>query len=210
MHRLLLRLLYSVIGRTFLKLIVGVRFGAARSLIEVPQFIIVANHNSHLDTMTLLAAMPARIVHRVRPVAAADHFGKKRWQAWATRMFVNGLLIPRKRDPMNTKNDPINRMVAALDAGDSLILFPEGTRGEPEVLQRFKKGIGLVLSQRPHVPYVPAYMKGLGSALPKGDGLILPHPGDLRIGKPTMVNSSEPEAITDQVERDVLALAELD
>ena len=206
MRALLLRFLYSICGRTFLRLIVGVRVVPARALAELPQFILVANHNSHLDTLTLLAAVPGRIIHRVRPVAAADHFGKGRWQAWMSRFFVNALLIPRKRDPDDPAKDPINLMLAALDAGDSLILFPEGTRGEPEVVQRFKKGIGLVLSQRPAVPYVPAFMSGLGKSLPKGDNILLPHPGQLVVGPPTLVNSTDPEAITAQVEHDVLAL----
>jgi 1-acyl-sn-glycerol-3-phosphate acyltransferase len=206
MHALLLRFLYSICGRTFLRLIVGVHVKPARMLAGLPQFIIVANHNSHLDTLTLLAAVPAGIIHRVRPVAAADHFGKRRWQAWMSRTFVNALLIPRKRDPDDPVNDPINLMIAALDAGDSLILFPEGTRGEPEVVQRFKKGIGILLAQRPTVPYVPAFMSGLGKSLPKGDNILLPHPGRLVIGVPTLAATADPEVITTGVERDVLAL----
>lgn len=209
MHRITLRLLYSVISRFFLKLIVGVQFGPARTLKSVPQFIVVANHNSHLDTMTLMAAMPSAIVHKVRPVAAADHFGKRPIQAWATRFFVNALLIPRKRNIEDPTQDPISLMLAALDAGDSLILFPEGTRGEPEITQRFKKGVGIVLAQRPHIPYVPAFMSGLGMSLPKGDNLILPHPGKLKFGEPTLVTSVIPEEITDQIERDVLGLAHI-
>ena len=66
MQKITLRLLYSVISRFFLKLIVGVQFGPARKLKSVPQFIVVANHNSHLDTMTLMAAMPSAIIHKVR------------------------------------------------------------------------------------------------------------------------------------------------
>jgi 1-acyl-sn-glycerol-3-phosphate acyltransferase len=206
MRRLFLRLLYSGFGRPFLKVIVGVDFPVLKALREERQFILVANHNSHLDTATLLAAMPSAILHRVHPVAAADHFGKRPWQAKLTRLCVNALLIPRKRDPDDPLNDPINIMLAELDAGGSLILFPEGTRGEPETLQRFKKGVGIVLSQRPGIPYIPVFMDGLGKAMPKGDNLILPHPGRLYFGAPTRVTSTDPDLITEQVERDVLAL----
>ena len=123
-----------------------------------------------------------------------------------TRFFINALLIPRKRNVDDPAQDPVNMMVAALDRGDSLDLFPEGTRGEPEVVQRFKKGVGLVLSRKPGVPYVPAFMDGLGKSLPKGDRLLLPHPGRLFMGTPTLVRSTDPETITEQVEQDVLAL----
>lgn len=206
MRRVFLWLLYSGFGRPFLKVIVGVQFPVLRELRKEPQFILVANHNSHLDTATLLAAMPSSILHQVHPVAAADHFGKNPWQARLTRFCVNALLIPRKRDTENPFNDPINIMLAELDAGGSLILFPEGTRGEPETLQRFKKGVGLVLSQRPAIPYIPVFMDGLGKAMPKGDNLILPHPARLYFGVPTRVTSTDPDLITEQVERDVLAL----
>lgn len=206
MRNLLLRFLYSFLGRLLLRLIVGVRVKPAHHLRDLPQFIVVANHNSHLDTLTLLAAMPGAIIHRVHPVAAADHFGKSAWQSWASGFFINALLIPRKRNADDPTHDPINLMIAALDKGRSLILFPEGTRGEPEVLQRFKKGIGLVLARRPHVPYVPAFMSGLGKSWPKGDNVLLPHPGALVVGEPRLAASTDPVAITEQVERAVLAL----
>ena len=112
-------------------------------------------------------------------------------------------MIQRKRDKENPENDPIYQMVKALDEGYSLILFPEGTRGEPEVQQPIKPGIGYVLSQRPTIKYIPAFMKGMGKAMPKSDSLILPYNSFLVYGDPTLVQSTEVSAILLQVETSI-------
>ncbi len=186
--------------RLFLKYIVGVTFDNAKFLLEEEQFIIVANHNSHLDTMTLMASLPSKIIDKVKPVAAGDHFGKTKLKGRLTSFFVNALLIKRGRDRANPENDPINRMIKELDDGYSLILFPEGTRGEPEKEQPLKKGIGIILSLRPEIVYVPAYMKGMGQAMPKGDSLIVPFNSTLKFGKPKKVNNNDVKEILSQIE----------
>lgn len=201
MKRIFLPFIYSILVRWFLKLIVGVKFDKAKFLLQEKQFIIVANHNSHLDTMTLMASLPARIIHKVKPVAAADHFGKRKWQATLSGFFINALLIPRKRNKENPQNDPIHKMLNALDKGYSLIVFPEGTRGEPELEQALKPGVALVLLERPQVKYVPAYMKGMGKAMPKGDNLIVPHTASLKYGKPTYIVSKEVSEILEQISK---------
>lgn len=206
MKKLTLQFAYSFLLRWFLRIIVGVKMDSGRFLLDEKQFIIVANHNSHLDTMTLMASVPSALIHRIKPVAAADHFGKSKFQAALTNFFVNTLLIPRKRDKENPKNDPINIMLAALDNGYSLILFPEGTRGEPEVEQALKPGIGIVLSQRPEIKYVPAYMKGMGKAMPKGDNLIVPFNSSLKYGKPTKIRSNNVDDILLQIHDDFVKL----
>lgn len=184
----------------FLKIFVGVKFKSTKFLTNEKQFIIVANHNSHLDTMSLMASLPRSIIHKVKPVAAADHFGKTKFKEKLSSYFINALLIKRGRDKENIENDPIHKMIKALDAGYSLILFPEGTRGKPGENQPFKKGIGLVLSQRPEVKFVPVYMEGMGKAMPKGDGLIVPYNSVLTYGKPIKVESTDVQKIVDQIE----------
>ena len=203
MKRIILQLLYSIILRLFLRIFVGVKFAKAKFLVEEKQFIIVANHNSHLDTLTLMASVPRQLVHKVRPVAAADHFGKTKFKEKLSNYFINALLIPRKRDKDKVENDPIFKMVKALDEGYSLILFPEGTRGEPEVQQPLKPGISYVLQQRPHIKYVPAYMKGMGKAMPKDDNLIVPFTSSLVYGKATLIQSHDTSDILHQIEQDL-------
>lgn len=208
MQRFILIFIYSYLIRYFLKWIIGVRFSKSKFLSSEEQFIIVANHNSHLDTMTILASLPSGILHKVKPVAAADHFGKTKIKEWLTNFFVNTLLIRRKRDKENPENDPINKMVQAIDDGYSLIIFPEGTRGEPEVQQPLKPGVAYVLKERPQVKYVPAYMVGMGKALPKNDHLILPYNSCLIYGTPTFVKSDDVSLILKQIEEDLTSLRE--
>jgi 1-acyl-sn-glycerol-3-phosphate acyltransferase len=191
MKNSLLKIIYTFFIRGFLKLIVGIKFPQANFLKSMDQFIIVANHNSHLDTMTLLASLPASVLPKVKPVAAKDHFGKSRLSTFLSNTFINTLLIQRKRDKENPDKDPIHNMIKALDEGYSLILFPEGTRGQPEVEEALKPGIGLLLQERPNIPIVPAYMKGMGMAMPKGDGLILPFNAQLLFGKPKRLDSTD-------------------
>jgi len=202
MKNTILKFIYSFIVRWFLKLIVGVNFDNSDFLKTTNQFIIVANHNSHLDTMTLLASLPSSVLPRVKPVAAKDHFGKTKLSTWLSNTFINTLLINRKRDKENPKNDPIHNMISAIDQGFSLILFPEGTRGEPEKEQKLKAGIGLILQQRPDIHIVPAYMKGMGKAMPKGDSLIIPFNSKLVYGKPKRINFESIEDILNQIEND--------
>ncbi len=201
MHKYILKVLYGFWVRWFLKIIIGVQYGKRPDL-EGEQFIILGNHNSHLDTMTLMSAIPSDMVHLVRPIAAEDHFGKTKLKSWFTRYFINSILIQRKRDKENPENDPINKMVKALDEGYSLILFPEGTRGEPEKLQKLKPGVGMVLSQRPNIKYVTAYMTGLGKALPKNEKLLLPYNSTLAFGELKKVQSTDVGEIMEEIERE--------
>ena len=87
----------------------------------------LANHNSHLDTLSLLSSLPGGLLWKVKPVAAEDYFGKTRFQASISNFFINTLLIRRKGEK-DSEHDPIRKMLEAIDAGYSLILF----RKEPE------------------------------------------------------------------------------
>jgi 1-acyl-sn-glycerol-3-phosphate acyltransferase len=206
MHKLVLQFVYSFLLRGFLKIIVGVKFDKGKFLLNESQFIIVANHNSHLDTMTIMASLPRKLVHKVRPVAAADHFGKTKFKEKLTNYFVNALLIHRKRDKENPESDPIFQMNKAIQEGYSLIIFPEGTRGLPEVQQPLKPGIALILKKNPNLKFIPAYLKGMGKAMPKDDNLIIPYNSSLAFGKPTLINSQDTLEILKQIEKELLLL----
>jgi 1-acyl-sn-glycerol-3-phosphate acyltransferase len=208
MKRVVLPLIYSVLMRNFLRIIVGVQFKNRDILKNCKQFVIVANHNSHLDTMSLLSALPAATIHNTHPIAAGDYFGQSPMRAFFTRFFVNAILIPRSRPKEGEQGqDPIQLMIAALDKGHSLILFPEGTRGEPEKLQKFKRGIGILLEQRPDIPYIPAFMRGLGKVLPKGEALLVPFNSVLTFGEPVFCKGMPVDEIVQSVESSIIKLS---
>jgi 1-acyl-sn-glycerol-3-phosphate acyltransferase len=206
--KLVLQLLYSVSIRQFLKIILGVHYENREVLRQCPQFILAGNHNSHLDTVALMAALPANCILHTQPVAAGDYFGKTGIKRRLSEFFINALLIPRRRpQPGDTFADPIDMMLQALDKGHSLILFPEGTRGEPGKMQKFKKGIGLVLSQRPDIPFIPVYLKGMGKMLPKGEAVLVPFNSFVRFGAPVYCQGLSADEIVARVEQEILALA---
>lgn len=185
----------------FLKLFVGVEFSKSKFLENEEQFIVVANHNSHLDTLSLLCSLPRKILWRVKPVAAEDYFGRNKFQASISNYFLNTLLIKRKIDK-DPENNPIQKMMNALDAGYSLILFPEGTRGKPEQMEKIKSGIAHLLSKRPHIKYVPVFMTGMGRSLPKGKIIVLPYNSAIHYGKPTLVGATDKSKILEQISKD--------
>jgi len=201
-----LRIIYKGLLQWFLKLVVGVRFSDNSFLHQEEQFIILANHNSHLDTLSLMASVPGRILWKVKPVAAEDYFGNTKFKAALSNYFINTLLIRRKKDAEG--EDPVLKMLDTLDKGYSLILFPEGTRGVAGRMEKIKPGIARILSVRPHIKYIPVYLVGMGQSLPKGELLVLPYDSSVNYGKPTLVSSTDVDEIMDQINSDFEAMRE--
>lgn len=206
MQKIILVIIWSVIVRWFLKLIVGISFTNSESLKLENQFIILANHNSHLDTISILASIPPGIIHKVKPVAAGDYFGKTRFLGFLSKYFLNALLINRKKVQGKPSDNPVNKMIEELDKGNSLVLFPEGTRGEPEVMKPFKRGVGVVLQKRPNTKYIPVYMTGMGKTLPKGERVIVPFNSTIVFGKPKQVQATDSKEIMKEIESEINAL----
>jgi len=195
MKRLLLILVHSVIWRSFLRFIIGVKYINRGVLKSQKQFILIANHNSHLDSMAIMSAMPIAMVNKVHPIAAEDFFGDKSTKEFLMKHFVNAILIPRKRPEKPGDPDALQIMSDLLIKGDSIILYPEGTRGEPGVMQDFKKGIALMVQRHPDVPVVPIFLDGLYKSMPKGVSVFLPSNSKLFVGEPIKFKSLETEVI---------------
>ncbi len=143
--------------------------------------ILVANHNSHLDTMVLMSLYPLSHIHKVRPVAAADYFLKNRFLAWFSLSIIG--IIPIKRSNTGAKGELFDECYHALDNGEILVLFPEGSRGKPEQLSALKRGIHHLIKSRPMLNVTPVMLHGLGRALPKGETLFVPFNCDVVIGE---------------------------
>ncbi len=140
-----------------------------------------ANHTSHADFVLLWAALPSDLRSNTRPVAGADY-----WLASKIKRFIgvdvfNALLI--ERDRSKRSGDPVAEAVTALHAGDSLIIFPEGTRnmGEEELLP-LKSGIFHIARQCPQVRLVPVWIENLKRVLPKGAVVPVPLACAVRFG----------------------------
>lgn len=186
--RLLARfVLYRLILRPFLSFIIGVKFPKASEFPE-GQFILVSNHNSHLDTVSLLCSLPVKRLKDVHPAAAADYFARNKVMAALCEFFLNTVFVRRKGEG-GAVLKPLDELDMHIKDGKSLILFPEGTRGQPEQIVDFKCGAAVLLQRNPHVKLVPVFMIGMGKAMPKGDGLLIPTECEIRIGKSSIDDS---------------------
>jgi 1-acyl-sn-glycerol-3-phosphate acyltransferase len=153
------------------------------------QRIYFANHTSHADFILLWTALSPPLRSRTFPVAAADYWDRNLVRRYlATRVF-RAVLV--ERDRQDRTNNPITQMVQALDEGNSLIVFPEGTRGNGAALLPFKCGIYHLAHARPNVELVPVWIDNLYRVLPKGAIIPVPLLCSATFGEPTHLLSGE-------------------
>ncbi|MBS0225559.1 MAG: 1-acyl-sn-glycerol-3-phosphate acyltransferase [Proteobacteria bacterium] len=145
------------------------------------QRIYFANHSSHLDTVTLWAALPPALRDHTRPVAARDYWSHGIRKVIADQGF-NAVLIERDRG--KCEGDPLQPLFDALEAGDSLILFPEGTRNPEQQLLPFKSGLFHLAQRYPQVELIPVHLDNARRALPKGSMVPVPLVCTARFGAP--------------------------
>ncbi len=148
-----------------------------------------ANHSSHLDFTVIWAALPPPWRRRCRPVAGRDYWLRFPWRRWAAQRVFRAVLIERKHVTVAT--NPLEPMIAALDAGDSLIVFPEGTRSPDGNLQEFKPGLYHLARARPALPFVPLHLDNLNRIMPKGEFLPVPFIARLTLGAPLRLEPDE-------------------
>ena len=187
------------------KLLVGAYARWIGSSPTAQQRIYFANHTSHIDTLAIWSSLPGALRRRTRPVAARDYWGKGLRRYIATRGF-GAVLIERTRE--NATSDPLDPLRDALREGDSLIIFPEGTRGSGKVPARFRSGLFRLAGEFPAVELIPVYLDNLHRSLPKGALLPVPMVCTVRFGAPVALEPGEDrEGFLERARAAVIALA---
>lgn len=132
--------------------------------------------------LVLMSLFPLRQLRRLRPVAAANYFMTTPLLAWFATQMIG--IIPIQRNNHAGHQDPLAEAHAALDRGDIVIIFPKVTRGEPERMQQFKSSVIHLAKAQATTPIIPVFLHGLGMALSKGEGLLMPFFCDVFVGPP--------------------------
>ena len=155
---------------------------------KAEQRIYFANHQSHVDLILMWAALPAELRSITRPIAAAEYWTKTRFRKWITTAVFNAIYVDRTK---TGDQDPLEPLIRALDQGDSVILFPEGTRGNQEEPQSFKSGLYNLALKFPDVVLVPAWINNVQRVMPKGEVVPVPILCSVTFGVPLALGRDE-------------------
>ena len=165
-----------------------------------------ANHTSHMDTLAIWAALGPRLRPHARPVAARDYWDKGALRRYVAQRVLNVVFVERHKEGRD--GDPLAPLAAALEAGSSLILFPEGTRGAGPLTGAFRSGLYNLAARFPDVRLMPVYLENMHRAMPKGSFVPIPVICTVRFGAPLARLADETrDAFLERARAAVVALA---
>lgn len=174
---------------------------------KAEQRIYFANHQSHADLVLIWAALPQALRTLTRPIAARDYWTKTPFRQWITTEVFNAIYVARER---TADQDPLEPLIEALEHGDSIILFPEGTRGHAEDPQPFKAGLYNLAQRFPQVVLVPAWIANVQRVMPKGEVVPVPVLCSETFGAPLKLEAGEDRrAFLDRARGAVMALRDV-
>jgi 1-acyl-sn-glycerol-3-phosphate acyltransferase len=171
---------------------------------KAEQRIYFANHQSHFDWVLIWAALPHDLRAITRPIAARDYWTGSPFKHWITREVFNAVYVSRER---SADEDPLDPLMEALRHGDSLVIFPEGTRGNKDDPAPFKTGLYHLAEAFPDVPLIPAWIDNVQRVMPKGEVVPVPILCSVTFGAPLILRPDEDKrAFLDRAREAVIAL----
>jgi 1-acyl-sn-glycerol-3-phosphate acyltransferase len=174
---------------------------------KAEQRIYFANHQSHADLLMIWAALPRDLRHTTRAIAARDYWTRTPFRQWLTSKVFNVIYVSRER---TADEDPLEPLIEAMGRGDSLILFPEGTRGHAGEPQAFKAGLYNLAQKFPQAVLVPAWINNVQHVLPKGELVPVPVLCSVTFGAPLQVQADEERrAFLERARSAVVALRDI-
>ena len=171
---------------------------------KAEQRIYFANHQSHFDWVLIWAAQPRELRAQTRPIAARDYWTSSPLKHWITREIFNAVYVSRQR---TDDEDPLEPLMEALRNGDSLVIFPEGTRGNKGDPQPFKAGLYHLAEAFPEVQLIPAWIDNVQRVMPKGEVVPVPILCSVTFGAPIQLQPGEDKRVfLDRARAAVVAL----
>ncbi len=155
---------------------------------KAEQRIYFANHQSHFDWVLIWAALPRELRVRTRPIAARDYWTASPFKRWLTSAVFNAVYVARQR---SDDQDPLQPLVQALEGGDSLVIFPEGTRSNRGEPQAFKSGLFHLAEMFPGVQLIPTWIDNVQRVMPKGEVVPVPILCTVTFGTPINLQPGE-------------------
>ena len=174
---------------------------------KAEQRIYFANHQSHFDWVLIWASLPHDLRAQTRPIAARDYWTSSPLKHWITREVFNAVYVSRIR---TEDEDPLEPLADALRNGDSLVIFPEGTRGNKGEPQAFKAGLYHLAEQFPDVQLIPTWIDNVQRVMPKGEVVPVPILCSVTFGAPmTLAAGEDKRVFLDRARSAVLALSKV-
>ncbi len=171
---------------------------------KAEQRIYFANHQSHFDWVLIWAALPRELRAMTRPIAARDYWTSTPLKHWITREIFNAVYVSRTR---TDDEDPLEPLMEALRHGDSLVIFPEGTRGNRADPAAFKAGLYHLAEAFPNVQLIPAWIDNVQRVMPKGEVVPVPILCSVTFGAPLALQAGEDKrAFLERARVSVIAL----
>ena len=177
---------------------------------KAEQRIYFANHQSHFDWVLIWAALPIDLRASTRPIAARDYWTSSPLKHWITREIFNAVYVSRARSKDGTDDeDPLEPLTEALRHGDSLVIFPEGTRGHAPEPAQFKAGLYHLAQAHPQVQLIPTWISNVQRVMPKGEVVPVPLLCSVTFGAPMQLEAGEDKrAFLDRARAAVMTLSE--
>ncbi len=201
-------LLFAFIIKPFIYIGLGYNVEGYENLPQKGPAILVANHNSHVDTLLLLSLFPNSYISKVHPAAAADYFCNGKIKSFIFKTLMGIIPLTRKVTREN-KDNIFSGIYETLKNGEIVILYPEGTRGNDDTIQNFKQGIAHIAKDNPNVPIIPIYINGPDKILPKLELILVPFISDIYISEPLYWDNTTTKDFTLKIHDRITQLKEI-
>ncbi|RYZ77445.1 MAG: 1-acyl-sn-glycerol-3-phosphate acyltransferase [Proteobacteria bacterium] len=144
-----------------------------------PRLLVISNHASHLDAVSIAAAIPFRYWLSLYIAAAKDYFFSNPLFTFFSKHCLGAIPIDRK----DKKGEAVELCISLLNRLERiwLIIFPEGTRSKDGYIQNFKRGVSL-FSEKTTTPLLFIYLEGATVLWPKGAPFARPGKLILHVG----------------------------